>query len=210
VVGQLIHVDEGMAKRVAAGLRLESKIQPAATKVPARSRVEPSPALSIIGKAPETLKGRAIGCLVSDGADGELVDALRTAVEKEGAKLKIVAPYVGGTKTADGKMLEVDMRIDGGPSIFFDAVALIVSDAGATELARDAAAVDFIADAFNHLKVLGYATAAEPLLHRAGITAELADEGVIPLANVGGVAGFIAAAKKMRVWDREPKVRNIP
>jgi catalase len=210
VVGQLIHVDEGMAKRVAAGLRLESKIQPAVTKVPARSGVEPSPALSIIGKAPETLKGRAIGCLVSDGADGELVDALRTAAEKEGAKLKIVAPYVGGTKTADGKMLEVDMRIDGGPSIFFDAVALIVSDAGATELARDAAAVDFIADAFNHLKVLGYATAAEPLLHRAGITAELADEGVIPLANVGGVAGFIAAAKKMRVWDREPKVRNIP
>jgi catalase len=210
VVGQLIHVDEGMAKRVAAGLRLESKIQPAATKVPARSGVEPSPALSIIGKAPETLKGRAIGCLVSDGADGELVDALRTAVEKEGAKLKIVAPYVGGTKTADGKMLEVDMRIDGGPSIFFDAVALIVSDAGAKELARDAAAVDFIADAFNHLKVLGYAVAAEPLLRRAGITAELADEGIIPLANVGAVAGFIAAAKKMRVWDREPKVRNIP
>lgn len=22
--------------------------------------------------------------------------------------------------------------------------------------------------------------------------------------------GFIAAAKKMRIWDREPKVRNIP
>jgi hypothetical protein len=27
----------------------------------------------------------------------------------------------------------------------------------------------------------------------------LADEGVIPLANVGAVAGFIAAAKKMRL-----------
>jgi catalase len=156
------------------------------------------------------LKGRAIGCLVSDGADRALVDALRSAVEKEGAKLKIVAPHVGGAKTVDGKMLEADMRIDGGPSIFFDAVALIVSNAGAKELARDAAAVDFIADAFNHLKVLGYAAAAEPLLRRAGITAELADEGVIPLANVGAVAGFIAAAKKMRVWDREPKVRNIP
>jgi catalase len=210
VVGQLVHVDEGMAKRVAAGLRLESKIQPAATKVPARSGVEPSPALSIIGKAPETLKGRAIGCLVSDGADRALVDALRTAVEKEGAKLKIVAPHVGGTKTADGSMLKADMRIDGGPSILFDAVALIVSETGAKELAREAAAVGFITDAFNHLKVLGYAAAAEPLLRRAGITAALADEGVIPLANVGAVGGFIAAAKKMRVWDREPKVRNIP
>jgi catalase len=142
------------------------------------------------------LKGRAIGCLVSDGADRALVDALRTAVEKEGAKLKIVAPHVGGAKTVDGKMLDADMRIDGGPSIFFDAVALIVSDAGAKELARDAAAVDFIADAFNHLKVLGYATAAEPLLRRAGITAELADEGVIPLANVGAVAGLSPPPRK--------------
>ena len=210
VVGQLIHVDEGMAKRVAAGLRLEGKIQPAATNVPARNGVKPSPALSIIGKAPQTLEGRVVGCLVSDGADRTLVDALRAAVEKEGAKLKIVAPHVGGAKTADGNMLKADMRIDGGPSILFDAVVLIVSETGAKELAREAAAVGFVADAFNHLKVLGYAAAAEPLLRRAGITAELADEGIIPLANVGAVAGFIAAAKKMRVWDREPKVRNIP
>jgi catalase len=210
VVGQLIHVDEGMAKRVAAGLRLEGKIEPAATNVPARNGVKPSPALSIIGKAPQTLEGRVVGCLVSDGANPTLVDALRAAVEKEGARLKIVAPHVGGAKTADGNMLKADLRIDGGPSILFDAVALIVSETGAKELAREAAAVDFIADAFNHLKVLGYAAAAEPLLRRAGITAELADEGVIRLGNVGAVAGFIAAAKKMRVWDREPKVRNIP
>jgi catalase len=210
VVGQLIHVDEGMAKRVAAGLRLENKMQPAETKMPARNGVKPSPALSVIGKAPQTLEGRVVGCLVSDGADRTLVDALRAAVETEGAKLKIVAPHVGGAKTADGNMLKADMRIDGGPSILFDAVVLIVSEAGAKELAREAAAVGFVADAFNHLKVLGYAAAAEPLLRRAGITAELADEGIIPLANVGAVSGFIAAAKKMRVWDREPKVRNIP
>jgi catalase len=210
VVGQLIHVDEGMAKRVAAGVRLEGKIEPAATNVPARNGVKPSPALSIIGKAPQTLEGRVVGCLVSDGADRTLVDALRAAVEKEGARLKIVAPHIGGAKTADGNMLKADMRIDGGPSILFDAVALIVSEKGAKELAREAAAVDFVADAFNHLKVLGYAAAAELLLRRAGITAELADDGVIPLGNVGAVANFVAAAKKMRVWDREPKVRNIP
>jgi len=52
--------------------------------------------------------------------------------------------------------------------------------------------------------------AAEPLLRRAGITVELTDGGVLPLANAGAIAGFIAAAKKMRVWEREPKVRNIP
>jgi len=210
VVSHLMHIDDGMAKRVAAGLRLEGKIEPAATKVPARREVKPSPALSIIGKAPLTLKGRVVGCLVSDGADRALVDALRGAIEKEGAKLKIVAPHVGGAKTAEGNLIAADMRIDGGPSVFFDAVALIVSEAGAQQLVRDAAAVDFVADAFNHLKVIGHVPAAEPLLRRAGITADLADEGVVPLANAGAVAGFIAAAKKMRVWEREPKVRNIP
>jgi catalase len=210
VVGQLIHVEEGMAKRVAAGLRLEGRIEPAATKVPARGGVEPSPALSIIGKMPQTLKGRVVGCLVSDGADRALVEALRVAVEKEGAKFKIVAPHVGGAKAADGKMLAADMRIDGGPSIFFDAVALILSDAGAKELMREAAAVDFVADAFNHLKVIGHVPAALALMRRAGITEDLVDEGVVPLANAGVAAGFIDAAKKMRIWSREPKVRNIP
>ncbi len=205
-----MHVDEGMAKRVAAGLRLEGKIEPAATNVPARKEVRPSPALSIIGKMPQTLKGRVVGCVVSDGVDRALVEAVRTAVEKEGGKLKIVAPHVGGAKTADGKLLEADMQLAGGPSIIFDAVALIVSEAGAKELTREAAAIDFVADAFNHLKVIGHVPAAEALLRRAGITAELVDHGVVPLANAGAVAGFVAAAKKMRVWDREPKVRNLP
>ncbi len=210
VVSHLMHIDEGMAKRIAAGLRLEGTIQPAETKMPARRDVKPSPALSIIGKAPQTVKGRIVGCLVSDGADGALVEALRAAVEQEGAKLKIVAPHIGGAKTADGKLLAADMRIDGGPSVFFDAVALVLSEAGTKELVRDAAAVGFVSDAFNHLKVIGHVPAAEPLLRRAGITAELADSGVLRLGDAGAIAGFIAAAKKMRVWDREPKVRNIP
>jgi catalase len=210
VVSHLAHVEENLPKRVAAGLRLEGAIRPAETKTPARREVKPSPALSIIGKAPKTLKARVIGCLISDGADGAIIDALLQAAEKEGAKVKIVAPRVGGAKTADGKMVAADLRLVGGPSVLFDAVALILSEAGCKELARESAAVDFVADAFNHLKVIGFVPAAEPLLRRAGITAELADEGVVPLANAGAVAGFIDAAKKMRIWDREPKVHNIP
>ncbi len=210
VVSHLVHVDQGMAERVAAGLRLEGAIEPAATKVPAQRHIKPSPALSIIGKAPHTLRGRVIGCLVSDGVDRALIDALRAAAKKEGAKLKIVAPYVGGAKTADGTMLEADRQLAGGPSIFFDAVAVIVSEKGARDLEREAAALDFVSDAFNHLKVIGYAPAAEPLLRRAGITAEPADAGVVSLADASAVAGFIAAAKQTRIWDREPKVRNLP
>src|SRR6202022_2543386 len=162
VVSHLVHVDEGMAERVAVGLRLKGAIEPAATKVSAARQIKPSPALSIIGKAPQTLKGRFIGCLISDGVNRALIDALRTAAKKEGAKLKIVAPYVGGVKPSDGTMLEADLQLAGGPSIFFDAVAVIVSETGARELVREAAALDFVSDAFNHLKVIGHPRAPNP------------------------------------------------
>jgi catalase len=79
-VSHLLHVDEGMAKRVSSGLRLGKAIEPAATTVPARRQIKTSPALSIIGKAPETLKGRVIALLVSDGVDCGLIEALRQAV----------------------------------------------------------------------------------------------------------------------------------
>jgi len=89
----------------------------------------------------------------------------------------------------------------------FDAVAVIVSDDGAKELAREMAVMNFIADAHNHLKIIGHAPAAAPLLKQAGVEA---DEGIVPLASVGAVAGFIAAAKKARIWAREKKVRIVP
>jgi len=135
---------------------------------------------------------------------------LRTAVHKEGAKLKIIAPHVGGAKTPDGKMLEADLQLAGAPSIFFDAVAVIVSEAGIPQLTRDAAALEFVSDAFNHLKVIGYVPAAKPLLRRVGIADELLDAGVVSLGSIDAVEGFIATAKKTRIWDREPKVRNLP
>ena len=43
-------------------------------------------------------------------------------------------------------------------------MALVVSAEGAKKLVRDSAAVNFVVDAFNHLKVIGYAAPAEPLL----------------------------------------------
>ena len=107
-------------------------------------------------------------------------------------------------------MLKADLQLAGAPSIFFDAVAVIVSEAGIPELIREAAALDFVSDAFNHLKVIGHVPAAKPLLRRAGIADELLDAGVVPLVSIDAVEGFIAAAKRTRIWDREPKVRNLP
>ena len=82
--------------------------------------------------------------------------------------LKLVAPMVGGIEASDGSFIEADEKIDGGPSVLFDAVVLLPSADGAAMLAREATARDFVADAFAHLKFIGYGAAAEPLLKKAG------------------------------------------
>ena len=84
-----------------------------------------------------------------------------------------------------------------------------MSETGAAQLTGEAAAVSFVADAFNHLKIIGHVPAAEPLLRKAGV-ANGADQGVIVIDGAAAVAGFIAAAKKARVWEREKKVRIVP
>ncbi|RWC28428.1 MAG: hypothetical protein EOS27_18910 [Mesorhizobium sp.] len=55
------------------------------------------------------------------------------------------------------------------PSILFDSVVPLVSEDGAEMLAKDAASRDFVADAFAHLKFIGFTAAAGPLLTAGGV-----------------------------------------
>jgi catalase len=66
--------------------------------------LDPSPALSLVVKAKPML-GRKVGALVTDGAHGARLEALRDALEKEGAELAIVAPRIGGVRLKSGKDL---------------------------------------------------------------------------------------------------------
>ena len=87
--------------------------------------------------------------------------------------LKLVAPMVGGIEASDGTWIEADEKVDGGPSVLFDAVVLLPSQEGADLLAKEPTARDFVADAFAHLKFIGYADQALPLLKKAGVFEDL-------------------------------------
>ncbi|MGE0096027.1 MAG: catalase HPII, partial [Alphaproteobacteria bacterium] len=119
---------------------------------------------------------------------------------------QIVAPKVGGATLSDGKRMPAHHALAAGPSVLFDAVALLPSDEGAEMLLSEAAAIDWLRDAFGHLKTIGHVPAADALFDKAGVATE-ADEGTVSLAGTGGIKSFIAAAKKHRIWDREPAVR---
>jgi catalase len=204
MLGHLHLVDETLATAVEANIGMEGE----ATAIkPFRAPIdlEPSPALSIVGKAKPTLEGRKVGVLVMDGVDIERLEALRKAVEGAGAQLAVVAPKIGGVTPKKGARLPADMALTGAPSVMFDAVALLASDEGVAALLKNAAAVDWVRDAFGHLKVIGYSPAVEALFAKASIADDL-DEGVVDISSAAGLKRFIEAAKLQRVWDREAKL----
>jgi catalase len=206
MVGQLANVDAEIARRIANGLGMQGAIKKFPTTVPAREDLPESPALSILKKAKKSLEGKLVGCLVADGTDATAVAALKKAVAKAGADLKIIAPKIGGAIAKDQSVITADFQIAGGPSVLFDCILLILSADGAATLANESAAITFVHDAFAHLKVIGATPDAQPLLHKARV---LADDGVIVIKTGSSPDAFIKRAAHGRIWDREPSVRTV-
>ena len=203
MVGHLIHIDPDLAQRVADGLAFTA-LPPAPDLAAPVQDMAPSPALQTIGKMKDTLEGRCVGILVNDGSDGTLVAALSKAALDAGATVKIIAPKVGGAKLADGALMPADGQLAGTPSVVFDAVTVVLSQAGAEMLFNEGAAIDFVRDAFGHMKAIAIAIdkGGQSLLQKAGVTP---DAGVVAASDA---RSFIAAAKT-RQWDREPMVRTL-
>ncbi|MDP3288191.1 MAG: catalase, partial [Methyloversatilis sp.] len=180
MVGHLRHIDEALARRVADGLGMIELPAPPAAARPVQDR-EPSPALRTIGKGRNTLTGRVVGILMNDGTDDTAIEALHTALVEAGATVKLVAPKVGGAKLRDGSTFAADGQLAGTPSVMFDAVAIVLSSPGAVELSADASAIDFVRDAFGHLKALMLDDGGRTLLKAAGV---VADAGVFDVDDV--------------------------
>ena len=206
MLGHLVNIDEMLGDRVAAGLGHDAPILPAKTTVATRTDLPVSPKLSILAQGPPTLVGRLIGVLVTDDADAEVVGALFEAAKAAGASIKIVAPKLGGVTLDDGTKLVADLQLAGGPSVLFDTVAVVASEAGTTALLGDMAGVAWVQMAFTHLKVIGYTAAAQSLLDVAGV---LPDAGTVALASGDDAVTFTTTAAAGRIWAREASVRTV-
>ena len=200
-VAQARNIDEALAQRVADGLGmpLPARIPPAREPID----MPPSPALSILRNARDTLQGRAVGILVSEGSDVAQVNALRKAAEKAGAQVKLIGPKLH-VALSDGKRRRLDGKVDGMPSLVFDAVGSVLSLDEAKKLAKESAVIDFFRDAFGHLKAIAACGGTRAHIFKAaGIKP---DAGVVEPEDT---AGFVAAAK-VRQWAREPTLRTLP
>ena len=204
VLGHLAHVDRGLLATVEKALGMQGqaeRLEPA--KKPKDMPL--SPALSILGRRRRRSRVGRWRCS-SPTASTTSSCKPRVRPSKAKAKLFVVAPTIAGVRAEDGETVKVDGALAGSPSIFFDAILLAPSEAGAAKLVDEAAAVDFVRDAYGHCKVIGHTEAAEPLLDKAGV---LDDAGVVELLGPKELKTFVDRAKAGRVWAREPTLRSV-
>ncbi|MGE3818903.1 MAG: catalase [Isosphaeraceae bacterium] len=199
MVSHLLNVDSGLAEAVAKGLRLKELPKPARAARPTGQDLKPSPKLSIVKNGPKTFSGRRVGALVTDGVNADVLAALGETLKAEGAMMALIAPEVGGVKDSAGAWHDADEKLEGGPSVLFDAVAILPSEDGAALLSTLPAARDFLADATAHRKFIAYVATAAPLLEKAGVPL---DEGFILLDKAEDCEAFVATCRKLRFWDR--------
>ena len=110
--------------------------------------------------------------------------------------MKLVAPRIGKVELADGSTIKADGQLAGTPSVLFDAVAVILSEDGAGLLSRLQPGVQFVLDAFCHLKAIAVDAGGRRLLARVGV---VDDGGIIDATRP---TDFVRAAMT-RQWQRE-------
>jgi catalase len=217
MLGVLAQIDNGLAEKVAFGLGLQVPTKlPVNQNIPAdgdpkdyqsvkaESSVKASPALSMANTPKDTIKSRKIAFLVADGVAGKSLNAMKAALEAEGAVVESIAPrlsFITDTK----QTIPADQSFLGAASVLFDAVYV---PAGVDSLAVNADAIHFLNEAFKHCKAIAADTI--PVIKATAFHNKLPDPGVIVGTDPAKLAKqFIEAIKQHRFWTRE-KPKKVP
>lgn len=201
MISHLLNIDSDLAKTVARNLGMASLPKPAISAVETRMDLEPSNALSILKNALPTFKGRKLGVFITDGFDSGYLKNLQAAAKKEGAVIELIAPRIANIKANDGSLVDAHHKIDGGPSVLFDAVFLLFSDEGVNLLINMPTAKDFVCDSYAHYKFIGFTEPARRLFNKVGFSKDL-DEGFVALQKKSDVPLFIEKCRDLRFWNR--------
>lgn len=200
MMANLLNIDGQLAHQVADGLGMDDlpdAVEPAAKPID----VATSAALSMLTDDLESFAGRRLGVLVSKGADAKTLRMLRKAAAAEGMMVGLVAATREGITDSEGTTLEIAEKIDGGPSVLFDAVAVVTTAAGASKLAAMPPARDFVSDADAHSKFVAHVDAAAALFTSAGVDTTATGYALLDGTRKNADA-FIASCRSVRAWAR--------
>jgi catalase len=214
IVAGLVNIDAALAGGVAAqlGIAVPSPL-PRATDAPVPS-YPPSPSLSLLTRPGETgIRTRRVAVLVADGVDASAAREIYGTLLHKGAQPRMVGTKLGqvaGNPAVHGGHgpIDVELTVETGPSVIYDAVVLPGGDGASAALLADPRVLDFVRDQYRHGKPILALGAGEQVIDAAGLPRQLPEGSVDPGIIVGGsladaLAGFQAALARHRVYARE-------
>ena len=200
IVAMLRNVDETLAQDLADALGLAlPPVMPRASLQPLPAYA-PSPALSLFFRPGKTgIHTLRVAILVGPGSDGAQVRNIYVALLSDGAVPRLVGSQLGRVDTSGGAPLDVEISLEAGPSVLFDAVVLADGQGAVQQLGDDANALDFLRLQYRHCKPLLAIGAGKGLLDKADVPAALPDgkpDPAVIVAPSGDVVKAVAAFKK--------------
>ncbi|MFF4818587.1 catalase [Kitasatospora sp. NPDC001309] len=181
MVGNLVHVDGGLAAEVARRIgEPEPEAEPAdrATASAGSGTAGPrtSPALSLENLRGSGIRTRKVAVLAAPGVDGEQIRSAHEQLGARGAVVETLAAHGGHVLAHDGARVPVDRPLPTVASVLYD--ALVVPDFG--DLARhvDPDAVRFLAETLRHGKPVALLGSGVELSRMAGLDLPNATAGV--------------------------------
>jgi catalase len=216
MVAGLRNVAEDLAEAVAEGLGLElpDPLPKVLERAP-RAEIDSSSALSLFARPGDgDIATRRVAILVADGVDGEPLARLHAELGKRGAVPRFVGALLGTVETQSGEPVEVEISIDAGPAVVYDAVVLPDGKRAVDRLSQLGQAMEFVKDAYRHCKPILALGASGALLDSAGIWEKLpdgsTDPGVLHFDGSRGVLdALVDAMAKHRHYERETRPPRV-
>ena len=212
MVAGLRNVAQELAKAVADGLGMElPQPLPKAIESTPRPEVESSPALSLFARPGHTgIRSRRVAMLVADGITGQAALTLHQGLSDHGAVPRFVGIRLGQVSSEDSEPFDVEISLETGPSVVYDALVLPDGEAAVGALIESGQALEFLKDQYRHCKPILVMGASSSLLDYAGIPAALpsgeADPGILRFVgdNIdAALEAFSEALAKHRHFERE-------
>jgi catalase len=215
----LYQIDETLASRVGDNLNITppKELDPLTLQFvrqnhpnypikPKKPEVEKSAALSMkVKEGKGTIETRKVAFLVENGVSKASIDALKSALEKEGAEAVLIGPKVGPLKLKEGGTTDIAHTYFTDKSVLYDAVYTPAGDSvGALKANSDY--YEFLNEAYTHCKALAFAKGTESLMEKSFVEK---DAGVILEEGGNWTQEFVNAMKMHRIWERE-KARKVP
>ena len=215
----LNRIDHDLAVRVARGIGVEPPSAPAGGPVPGAL-----PEVSVDRRVrTDSIRSRRVAILAADGVDAAAVNAVKAALEKEGATAEVVSRF-GGTLRGTGGEVEVGKIFLTTASVMYDAVFVPGGRESVDALAGVGEARHFVSEAFKHGKAIGAVGEGADLLAASdlgGLEPAAGGDGAVTSrmgvvvagsADAGDGGGsfarsFVEAIARHRHWDRETKER---